>query len=121
MHVSDKRNLIYFLTMYLSILGFLNALPDRMPVQRVAEEGISTNINIPCDLARLGMGLLWKINGRLYNFSNIPRQFEVEGFSSLRIPIATLDLNGTLFQCVYPSMNSPTICGIITKLIVVGT
>ena len=92
-----------------------------MPELRFAEDGRSTNINIRCDLARLGLGLLWMINGRIYDFPNIPKRFEVEGFSSLRIAIATLDLNGTLFQCVYPRLNSPTICGIITELIVIGT
>lgn len=76
---------------------------------------------IPCNLARLGIGVFWRINQTLFHINNLPRLYRVDGFSSLRIPEVSRDLNGTIFQCIAidASTNPVTIHnGTITELIV---
>ena len=46
----------------------------------------------------------WKINDTTYYFSDVPPPFEVSNNGrEIYIPLVTLPLNGTSFQCFVPS------------------
>ena len=70
---------------------------------QVAVEGISININIPCNLGRGEGAPFWFINNTAYELFSIPLNFPyiptVNSFSQLTIPMVVLELDNTLFQC----------------------
>lgn len=92
----------------------------------MAVEGVSTNINIQCNLGRQGVAPFWIINGSVYELFSIPVTFlplvtpipMVESYSALTIPMVTVDLNETTFQCALFSENG-VIFGRITRIIVI--
>ena len=88
---------------------------------QIAIEGSSTNINILCDLGRQRAAPLWRINGILYELTSLPSYITVDSFSIITIPIVTIDLNNTTYQCVSYDEDSPNNLrlGTTTRLIVV--
>ena len=86
--------------------------------------GLSTNINIQCNLNRQAAPPLWLINGTAYELFSIPFQFqpgiipEVNGYSALTIPKVSSSLDNLYFQCIVASANG-VVNGSITRLIVV--
>ena len=90
-------------------------------IEQTAVEGISTNINIQCNLGRQRAAPLWKINGTLYELTSLPSYIIVDSFSLITIPTITIDLNNTTFQCVSYDEDSPNklLLGTINRLTVV--
>ena len=88
-----------------------------------AVAGISTNINIQCNLDRQTAPPFWIINGTTYELFSIPFQFlsgiipVVNSYSALTIPIVTTHLDNIVFQCVVFTTDG-VINGSITRLIV---
>ena len=98
------------------------AIVRSQETRQTAVEGISTNINIPCNLGRLRAAPLWKINGILYELTSLPSYIIVESFSLITIPTVTIGLNNTTYQCVIYDEDRPNnlLPGIITRLIVIS-
>ena len=71
--------------------------------EQVAVAGVSTNINILCNLDRDEEAPFWFINNTAYELFSIPFDFPyiptVNSFSQLTIPVVVLELDNTLFQC----------------------
>ena len=71
--------------------------------QMTAVAGVSTNINIQCNLNRREEAPFWFINNTVYELLNIPLDFPyipiVNSFSQLTIPVVVLELDNTHFQC----------------------
>ena len=81
----------------------LNTSEPQMPNIQTAVEGVSANINIPCNLDRGEEAPFWFINETAYELLSIPLDFPyiptVNSFSQLTIPVVTINLNNTQFQC----------------------
>lgn len=77
-------------------------MSESTPIQ-IAVEGISANIFISCQLGRESDAPFWFINNVAYELLNIPIDFPfipiVDSYSQLTIPVVSLDLNDTHFQC----------------------
>lgn len=98
-------------------------------LEQTAVAGLSTNIDIPCNVGLQGETPFWYINGSVYEFFSIPRSFLpglspevipiVDSYSGLDFPVVIKELDGTIFQCAIFS-KSGRIFGITTSLNVVG-
>ena len=69
---------------------------------QTAVEGVSTNINIPCNLGGEVEAPFWFINGTSHELFSIPLNVPyipmVDSFAGLTIPVVTLNLSETVFQ-----------------------
>ena len=125
LHVNIRLLLIilHFHNNYNNCTGLLKIITivESQEIQQAAVEGISTNINIPCNLGRLGAAPLWKVNGTLYELTSLPSYIMVDSFSLITIPTVTIGLNNTTFQCVIYDADRPNnlLPGTITRLIVI--
>lgn len=73
---------------------------------QTAVAGISTNINIGCNLNRQQAAPFWRINNTVYELFSISCTFlpagvipVVDSYSGLTIPRPIVDLDGVIFQC----------------------
>ena len=62
-------------------------------------EGISANVNIPCNLNLETGSLYWEINGLIFDLYSVPEQFATDGYVGLVIPSVHRGMNGWTFQC----------------------
>ena len=75
-------------------------------IEQAGVAGISTNVNIECNLGRQEAAPFWQINGTVYELFSISCAFffgvipVVNSYSSLTIPRLTVELNGIDFQCI---------------------
>jgi hypothetical protein len=98
-------------------------------IEQVAVAGVSTNVIIPCNLGLQNRTPFWYINGSVHELFSIPHSFlsdvtpavipVVESYAALDIPIVTLQLDGTTFQCAVFSRND-LVMGLTTRLTVVN-
>ena len=73
------------------------------PENRVTMEG-ANHVPILCQSFPAQATPFWKVNGTTYYFSDVPPPFEVSNSGrEIYIPLVTLSLNGTSFQCFIPS------------------
>lgn len=91
-------------------------------IDQRAVAGISTNINIQCNLGRQVEAPFWFINVSVYELFSIRLYVNfiptVESYSLLTIPTVTEDLNGTIFQCASFNEIGMLLLGIAIRLIV---
>ena len=71
-----------------------------------AVEGISTNINIQCDLNRHNNALYWRINDRDYDLYSVPDIFIIDGYEVLTLKNVNRNMNGWRFFCFTVSIDS---------------
>lgn len=81
------------------ILLLLQQVAGQPSVEIRVVEGLSSNINIPCDLDRQFHPVYWKIQGRVYDLYSIPRIFEMISHESITLPTVDRRMNGWTFQC----------------------
>lgn len=108
---------------FVPYVGFvLHQVLSQATQTQTAVEGVSMNINIPCNLGRQEHAPLWNINGTSYELFDIPLRFSfipvVDSFTELTIPDVSLELNNTIFQCVLIEPDGNVVYGIINRLIV---
>lgn len=98
-------------------------------IEQVAVAGISTNIDIPCNVGSQDETPFWYINGSAYELFSIPRTFlpggiigaipVVSSYSGLQVPVVVAELDRTTFQCaVFNEIG--ILLGIENRLIVRG-
>lgn len=104
------------------LVVILDVSNQQTPEIQTAVEGVSTNINIPCNLGRREGAPFWFINGTVYELFQIPIFFpsipNVDSFTHLTIPEVRLELNNTFFQCAILDENDFYRLGNAIKLIV---
>ena len=81
-------------------------------------EGISTNVNILCDLDRQFYPLYWRIQERIYDLYTIPEIFIVSFHGAIALPTVDRRMDGWRFQCftVEPNNKDYLNSGAITEL-----
>lgn len=105
----SMQNNFRYTEYYHFLLGFWAIFPSQQQTEQQAVAGISTNINIECNLGRKNETPFWIIDGTVYELFSIPTTFlpdvspavipVVESYSGLTIPLATVELDETTFQC----------------------
>ena len=117
--------------------GLLATAPSRTNQQIVdqfAVAGVSTNIDIICDVGSQDETPLWYINGSVYELFSIPRSFHpevtpalipvpvipiVDSYTTLQLPVVFKELTWTTFQCAVFRRNGKVL-GVFTRLNVQG-
>lgn len=88
---------------------------------RTVVEGISTNIDILCNLDRRTDALYWKINHLIYDLYSVPKIFTILEHEALSLAEVDRRMNGWRFQCftINPNIEGGLNLGRITVLVVV--
>ena len=89
------------------------------PVIKQVLEGLSTNIDILCDLDRQLHPQYWEIRGRVYDLYSIPEVFEVRGHEAIRLPNVDRRMDGWTFRCFTIVDETRLMLGLETRLVVV--
>ena len=92
-----KMNRDYILKWLLLLLTSLQL--TECVVQRRVAEGVSTNVDIQCNLDRHLHPKYWIIQGRLFDLGNVPEVFTVTGDEVIRIREVDRRMNGWRPQC----------------------
>ena len=102
-------------------LMHLQGVVSQATVQKLAVEGLSSNVDILCDLDRRLQPFYWDIQGQIYELYAVPEIFTVRGHGALNIAAVDRRLNGWRFQCfsLYPTPDEVVKQGQITILTVV--
>lgn len=96
------------------VFGKGQGQPDTIVV-----EGLSINVNIPCNLNQQTGALYWKINDLIFDLYSVPELFETNGYAGLTIPRAHRGMDGWRFQCfTVADVNSDFNLGELTILTV---
>ena len=84
-------------------------------------EGISTNVNILCDLDRQFYPLYWRIQESIYDLYTVPEIFIVRDHEAITLPTVDRRMDGWRFQCfmVEPNNEDYINPGVITELSVI--
>lgn len=102
---------------------FLDALLARSQstTTRTVVEGISTNVDILCNLDRQTDALYWKINHLVYDLYNVPKIFTILEYKALSLAEVDRRMNGWRFQCftINPNIEEYLNLGRITVLTVI--
>ena len=76
---------------------------QRQPINTSAVAGVSTNINIRCDIGT--DAFFWQINGLVYGALHVPDEYRVcdvtvcNPETSFTIPVVLEEMDGNTFQC----------------------
>ena len=75
---------------------------QRQPTNTTAVAGVSTNINIICDIGT--SAFFWRINGLVYGALHVPDEYRVCDITRcdplhLTIPVVLEEMDGNTFQC----------------------
>ena len=70
-------------------------------VRKTVVEGLSRNVNIPCNLHRPTNSLpYWNISGYIYELFSLPSSFKADGPEAITIPTVDRSLDSLTLQCL---------------------
>ena len=86
-------------TVLLLPLILLQQVQGQSVVTQTVVEGISSYIDIICNLDRQFHPLYWRIQGRIYDLYNVPEMFTAISVEAITLGSVSRGMDGWTFQC----------------------